>query len=74
MQKIFYLCDGEKEDCKKRSCYKNGGECKHTTYIYNARNFQQRNPNVDESSFYEKETASENKTQSTSELSERQEI
>ena len=33
MEKIFYLCDGERENCKKRNCYKNGGDCRHTTDI-----------------------------------------
>ena len=24
-EKVFYLCDGEVENCKKTRCYKNGG-------------------------------------------------
>lgn len=39
-KKIFYLCDGEVPECKKRSCYKRGGECKHTTNIKHAANFR----------------------------------
>lgn len=31
MSKIFVLCDGEVESCKKTGCYKNGGDCRHTT-------------------------------------------
>lgn len=36
---VFYLCDGKIEDCKKRTCYKKGGDCKHTTNIKHAINF-----------------------------------
>ncbi len=53
MSKIFYLCDGEREDCKKRRCYKNGGDCMHTTDIRHAINFHQVNPKNEDSSFYE---------------------
>ena len=28
---FFYLCSGNNPMCNKRSCYKNGGECRHTT-------------------------------------------
>lgn len=31
MSKTFVLCDGKVESCTKKSCYKNGGECRHTT-------------------------------------------
>lgn len=31
MSKIFVLCDGKVEGCSKTGCYKNGGECRHTT-------------------------------------------
>lgn len=31
MSKTFVLCDGKVEECDKRGCYKNGGECRHTT-------------------------------------------
>ena len=43
MEKIFYLCDGERENCKKRNCYKNGGDCRHTTDISHAMNFERQN-------------------------------
>lgn len=37
--KVFYLCDGEVEKCKKTRCYKNGGDCNYTTNISHAKNF-----------------------------------
>jgi hypothetical protein len=37
---IMYLCDGEKTDCKKRTCYKNGGYCRHTKDVEHAVNFE----------------------------------
>lgn len=40
-QRVVYLCDGEKESCSKRNCYRNGGDCKHTPDIKNAKNFTQ---------------------------------
>lgn len=61
MGKVFYLCDGEKEDCKKRSCYKDGGECKHTSNINHALNFK-RVGKSENGSFYEKEDVSRNET------------
>jgi hypothetical protein len=36
---VFYLCDGEVPECKKRICFKNGGMCKWTTDIKHAVNF-----------------------------------
>lgn len=54
MEKIFYLCDGERENCKKRNCYKNGGDCRHTTDISHAMNFERRGK-CKNGSFYEKE-------------------
>ena len=41
---IWYLCDGEKEDCKKRRCYKNTKEnpCRHTKDINHAVNFKKK--------------------------------
>ena len=45
MQKVMYLCDGEKEDCSKRICHKNGGVCMHTSDIQHAKNFNQKHPN-----------------------------
>lgn len=60
-EKIFYLCDGEVETCKKHSCYKNGGDCKFTSDIRHAKDFY----NFHESStiFYENEDASGNQMQ-----------
>ena len=39
---IWYLCDGEKEDCKKTYCYKNTKKdpCRHTKDISHAVNFR----------------------------------
>lgn len=34
----FYLCDGDVPECKKRGCYKNGGECHHTSHQIHAVN------------------------------------
>lgn len=64
MGKVFYLCDGEKEDCKKMTCYKNGGECKHTSNIEHALNFERVGKN-EKGTFYEKEDVSRNETPST---------
>lgn len=38
MNKTFVLCDGKVESCRKTGCYKNGGECRHTTDIKHAIN------------------------------------
>ena len=40
--KVFFLCDGEKEDCKKTCCYKNTDDtpCKRTSDINHAKNFE----------------------------------
>lgn len=37
---IYYLCDGEKEDCAKDHCYKKGGWCDCTKDVRHAKNFQ----------------------------------
>lgn len=41
-KEIWYLCDGEKPDCKKTYCYKNvkGEACCHTSDIDHAVNFK----------------------------------
>lgn len=41
---IWYLCDGEKEECKKRHCYKKTKEnpCRHTKDINHAVNFKKK--------------------------------
>jgi hypothetical protein len=37
---IFFICDGEVDGCKKAHCFYNGtGECKRTSNIANAKNF-----------------------------------
>ena len=36
----FYLCDGDVPECKKTGCYKNGGECRHTSDPIHAINFE----------------------------------
>lgn len=40
--KIYFLCDGEKEDCKRTYCYKNTDDtpCKRTSDINHAKNFE----------------------------------
>lgn len=53
LEKLFYLCDGEVPECRKKGCYKNGGECKHTSNIKHAINFRK---GVAGKSYYEKET------------------
>lgn len=63
MEKIFYLCDGERENCKKTSCYKSGGGCKHTSNVEHALNFK-RVGKSENGSFYEKEDVSRNETPS----------
>ena len=40
MDKIMFLCDGEKPDCSKTICYQNGGKCYHTQDIEHAKNFR----------------------------------
>lgn len=60
--KIFFLCDGEVKTCKKHSCYKNGGDCKFTSDIGHAKNFQKFYKSS--TNFYENDAASGNQTQS----------
>ena len=36
---VVFVCDGKKEDCGKTGCFKNGGECHHTSDINHAANF-----------------------------------
>ncbi len=64
MSRIFYLCDGERENCKKRTCYKNGGNCRHTTDINHAVNFERR-AKTEIGSYFEKEDISRNETSPT---------
>lgn len=37
MKRIFYCCDGEKECGQNKGCFRNGGECQHTTEADHAR-------------------------------------
>ena len=59
-REVFYLCDGQKEDFKKRTFYKHSDEkdhpCKHTKDINHAINFEQKRKHPC-ANFYEKETA-----------------
>ena len=70
-KKAMYLCNGEKEDCRKKSangelvCYRHsdGNEiavCHHTSDIRYARNFEQ----IYSGFFYEKEDVPGNETPS----------
>ena len=61
MSIVYYLCDGEKEDCKKNNCYKkvisseeNSLVCKHTKDVCHAKNFQKRVP-IEQGGFWENE-------------------
>lgn len=38
--KIFYLCDGKVPECPKTRCYQHGNECRHTSNIEHAINFE----------------------------------
>lgn len=66
--RVHYLCDGEKEECRKRNCYKTIGNCetacKHTKDIRHAKNFQKMLPHIPQADFWEKETVSKELTQS----------
>lgn len=53
--RVFYLCNGEKEDCGKNTCYKNGGDCRHTRDVRYAKNFYDERPTKKIYSFREKE-------------------
>ena len=59
-QRVLYLCDGEKRDCKKSICYKHGSKidkgiiCRMTEDINHALNFRRINK-TQEGSFYEVE-------------------
>lgn len=44
-KKVWYLCDGEKPDCKKTACYKNtegNAWCRYTSDINHAVNFSRK--------------------------------
>lgn len=55
MRKVFYLCNGQKDDCQKGNCYRNGGNCRHTSDINHALNFEIKGSYKNGGSFYEKE-------------------
>lgn len=42
--KIFFLCDGNDEECRKRgsNCYIDGGPCRHTSNIAHAKHFHRQ--------------------------------
>lgn len=63
MDKIMYLCNGNREGCKKNTCYTKGGNCHHTSDIRYARNFEQRGM-YKNGFFYEKEDVPRNETPS----------
>lgn len=52
---VFYLCDGDIENCNKKHCYKCGGGCKHTTDINHAINFQKSSFRSEKNDFFEEE-------------------
>lgn len=43
-KRIWYLCDGEKDDCRKSHCYKNTDlePCRHTRDIEHAVSFEKK--------------------------------
>lgn len=63
VERVFYLCNGQKENCKKTSCYMNGGRCKHTSDIRYAKNFIVEDPHFPDS-YREKEAVSDSQTAS----------
>lgn len=55
---VRYLCNGQKEDCKKRTCYMNGDKSDHTCFwtrdVRYAKNFEKDKDVVAEDVYYEK--------------------
>ena len=55
---VRYLCNGQKEDCKKRTCYMNGDKSDHTCFwtrgVRYAKNFEKNKDVVAEDVYYEK--------------------
>lgn len=49
---VYYLCDGNVEGCTKESCFKNGGEYRHTRDIKHARNFAEYPHKIDGKNAY----------------------
>ncbi len=68
MGNVCYLCNGQKEGCKKRTCYMNGDKSDHTCFwtrdVRYAKNFEKNKDVVAEDVYYEKETASNSKAAS----------
>jgi hypothetical protein len=56
---VWYLCDGDRKGCSKRTCYINGGPCKYTKDIRSAKNFEIDFQYGKIISYREKETAPE---------------
>ena len=58
MGNVLYLCNGQKEDCKKRTCYMNGDKSDHTCFwtrdVRYAKNFERDKDVVAEDVYYEK--------------------
>lgn len=58
MGNVFYLCNGQKEGCKKRTCYMNGDKSDHTCFwtrdVRYAKNFEKNKDVVAEDVYYEK--------------------
>lgn len=59
---VRYLCNGQKEDCKKRTCYMNGDKSDHTCFwtrdVRYAKNFEKNKDVVAEDVYYEKRARS----------------
>lgn len=55
-EKVFFLCDGNREGCTKESCFKFGGECRHTSDIRSAITFRE---GIAEGQYYEKQHGEE---------------
>ena len=59
---VRYLCNGQKEDCKKRTCYMNGDKSDHTCFwtrdVRDAKNFEKNKDVVAEDVYYEKRARS----------------
>ncbi len=62
MGNVRYLCNGQKEGCKKRTCYMNGDKSDHTCFwtrdVRYAKNFEKNKDVVAEDVYYEKRARS----------------
>lgn len=61
MNRVFYLCNGQKETCQKKDCYTKGGRCKHTTDVKYAKNFSKKNKSK-ASAYWENEAVTQSET------------